>query len=150
MPEPVIDKRVRRLWARTRLRVWPEAYYLVSLPTVSVADAAQLVAAAAGTFAGLVLERDEVSLTVPEELWVSDALRPIAQSEAGPFRVITLDQDLALDVSGYLAPAAALLAEVEVPIVPQCGFLKDHLLVHEHDLDRAVGVLEGLVGRCRG
>lgn len=150
MSEPVIDERVRRLWARTQVRVWPESYSLVSLPTVSVADAAQLVAAAAGTFAGLVLERDEVSITVPEELWANDALRPLAQSEAGPFRVITLDQDLALDVSGYLAPAAALFAEAEVPIVPQCGFLKDHVLVHEHDLDRAVELLQGLVARCRG
>ena len=95
------------------------------------------------------LERDEVSLTVPEELWLSDALRPLAQSEAGPFRVITLDQDLALDVSGYLAPAARLLADAGIPMVPQCGLLKDHLLVHDHDLDRSVEVLEGLIQSCK-
>lgn len=140
---------VRALWARTRLRVWPEDYALVSLPPDALADAAAFVASRSGCFAALVLERDEVSLTVPEDLWRMSALRPRALRESGPFRAITFDLDLDLTVCGYLAPAAARLAEAGISIVPQCAFSKDHLLVHARDLDRAVATLEAWVGFCR-
>ena len=45
----------------------PEKYLLVSLPTSSLSQAAAIVSRCAGTFAALVMERDEVSLTVPEQ-----------------------------------------------------------------------------------
>jgi len=144
-----VNDRARAVWAATRLRVWPERYRLVSLPASGLQEAADLVGEAAGGFAGLVLERDEVSVAVPEELWRESPLRPRARRDAGPYRAITLDIDVDLDVTGYLAPAAALLAEARVSIVPMCGFLKDHLLVRERDLERALASLEALIARCR-
>lgn len=135
----------RALWARTRVHVWPESYRLVSLPRGALAEAAALVARAQGGFAALVLERDEVSLTLPAELWDEALARPQARAEAGPYRALTFDLDLDLAVTGYLAPAAALLAEAGVSIVPQCAFLKDHLLVREADLGRALETLGRLV-----
>jgi hypothetical protein len=96
-----------------------------------------------------VLERDEVSLTVPEETWRSDPLRERARAESGPLRVVSFDLDLDLDVCGYLAPAAAALAAAEVPIVPQCAYLKDHLLVPKEKLAAALGALEALIAEAR-
>ena len=144
-----MNERARRVWAATRLHVWPERYRLIGLPPERLGDAADLVARASGGFAGLVLERDEVSLALPEGLWKDSPLRPHAKGDAGPYRAITLDVDVDLDVTGYLAPAAALLAETGVSIVPMCGFLKDHLLVREKDLERALATLEALIARCR-
>jgi len=144
-----MDERARALWARTRVHVWPEAFWLVSLPAGAVPDAAALVAASTGRFAALVLERDEASLTVADSLWAPSPLRARARAEAGPYRVLTFDLDLDLDVVGYLAPAAAKLAEAGVSIVPQCGFRKDHLLVREADLERAREALEGWIAACR-
>ena len=138
----------RELWARTRLRVWPEVYRLVSLPVSALAEAAALAAQAGGTFAALILERDEVSLTLTEALWQASALRGLARADDGPYRAITFDLDLDLSVTGYLAPAAARLAEAGVSIVPQCAFRKDHLLVRDAQLARAVAVLEALVADC--
>lgn len=149
MAELFADDRARRVWASTRIHVWPERYLLVSLPTERLADAAMLASGAAGGFAGLVLERDEVSLAVPEALWLESALRDLARSQAFPYRAITLDIDVDLDVTGYLAPAATLLAEAGVSIVPMCGFLKDHLLVQEKHLEKALAVLHGLIARAR-
>jgi hypothetical protein len=140
-----LNERARAVWSATRLHVWPERYVLVSLPPERLAEGAALAGRAAGGFAGLVLERDEVSLAVPEGLWRESRLAAHARHEAGPFRAITLDVDIELDVTGYLAPAAALLAEAGVPIVPLCGYLKDHLLVPEESLERARAVLQGLV-----
>jgi hypothetical protein len=144
-----MNGRARALWARTSLRVWPERYMVVSLPTVVLAEAIHLVAAAAGSFASIVLERDELAVTVPEDLWASDALRPLAEGEAGPYRAITLDIDLDLDVCGFLAPAAVKLASAGVSIVPQCGYRKDHLLVPEASIDKATRTLERLINSCR-
>jgi hypothetical protein len=80
---------------------------------------------------------------VPEAL--RGEVEPLATHLAGPYRVLTFDLDLELDVIGYLAPALERLAVAGVSIVPQCGFRTDHLLVFERDLDAAVMVLEDLV-----
>jgi len=63
-----LDKERCSLWASTSLHVWPEKYLLVSLPTSSLPQAADIVSRCEGTFAALVMERDEVSLTVPEQV----------------------------------------------------------------------------------
>jgi len=143
-----MNDRARRLWSRTRVHVWPEACWLVSLPPDAVSEAAALVAESAGRFAALVLERDEVSLTVPDTVWAPSLLRARARAVAGPYRVLTFDLDLELDVVGYLAPVAERLAAVDISIVPQCAFLKDHLLVREEDLEKAREVLESWIAEC--
>ncbi len=143
-----MNERARRLWSKTRVRVWPEVYCLASLSPDAVREAAALVAESAGRFAALVLERDEVSLTVPDVVWAPSPLPARARAVAGPYRVLTFDLDLELDVVGYLAPAAERLAAAGVSVVPQCGFLKDHLLVREGDLERAREVLERWIAEC--
>jgi hypothetical protein len=139
----------RALWARTTLHLWPESYRLVSLPRAALAEAADLVAHAGDVFCCLVLERAEVSLTLAEGVWAASSLRPSARHEAGPFKVITFDLDLDLAVTGYLAPAAEALAAAGVPIVPQCAFLKDHLLVPAEQLKAAIRTLEEVIARAR-
>lgn len=125
-----MDARIRALWARTRLHVWPERYALESLRR----DAAPPSPPPAGFFA-VVAERDEISVTRPDE--------------RGPYRVITFDLDLDPDVHGYFAPAAARLAAERIPIVPQCAFRKDHVLVRAEDVDRAVKALEALIEQAQ-
>lgn len=146
----IMNERARRLWSQTRVHVWPEVSWLVSLPPDAVREAAALVTGSAGRFAALVLERDEVSLTVPDAVWAASPLRARARAVAGPYRALTFDLDLELEVVGYLAPAAERLAAAGVSIVPQCGFLKDHLLVREQDLERAREVLEQWIADCGG
>jgi hypothetical protein len=141
----------RDVWARTRLVVWPERYVLASLPLPLLAEAAALVGGAGGRFAALVVERDEVSLTIEGGTWQREQmLRVRARAEAGPYCAITLDVDVDLSVCGYLAPAAVLLAEAGISLVPQCAYSKDHLLVREADLGRALKVLERLIAKGDG
>jgi hypothetical protein len=145
----LINPQARAVWARTSLRIAPDTYVLVSLPPDALADAAALVAGAAD-FAALLLERDEVSLTITETAWGSSALRARAAGTAGPYRAVTFDVNIDLGVVGYLAPLAERLAEAGISIVPQCAFLKDHLLVRESDLGRTVRVVESLIAECGG
>ncbi len=146
----VLSPASRACWARTSVLVWPQKYRLVSLAPALLPEAAALVSRATpGSFAALVLERDEVSLTVEESRWESTSLRERARGEAGPFRVITFDLDLDLALVGYLAPAAERLARAGVSITAQCAYAKDHLLVRDEDLEVTVATLQALIEEAR-
>ncbi len=120
----------------------------MSLPAIRLREAAELVATADSSFAALVVEPAEVALTLPEEQWTREAPRFPEARSGGPYRAITLDAELPLDLVGYLAPAAVRLADAGIGIVPQCGYRTDHLLVHEDDLSDAIRVLEAFVTEC--
>ena len=64
-------------------------------------------------------------------------------------RAITIDASMPVDLVGFLAPAAVRLADAQIPIIPQCGFRTDHILVPVDRLDDAVKVIEGLVADAR-
>jgi hypothetical protein len=53
-------------------------------------------------------------------------------------------------VCGYFAPAAARLAEAGISIVPQCAYLKDHVLIQDEKISHAIEILEGLIAECKG
>lgn len=147
---PEMGAEVRALWARTGIRRWPGRLALVSLPHSSLPEVARLIASVAEggralSFAGLVVEDDEASLTIDDMAWNEAAERIAHNAVAGPYVAITLELDVDLGVCGYLLPAARLLAEAGISIVPQCGYLKDHLVIRDADADRAVAILDGLV-----
>ena len=139
----------RALWARTTVRLWPERYRLVSLPVDRLRPALGFLAGVERGFLGLVRERDEVSLTVDEQAWEAGPLREAALHVSPPYRVLTLDLELELSVVGYMAPAAVRLAEAGISIVPQCAYLRDHILVQDEDGERARLVLEEYAASCR-
>ncbi|MGH7491822.1 MAG: ACT domain-containing protein [bacterium] len=139
-----MHEKILRLWAQTKLYVWPEAYYLISLP-LEQWEPALFAAAHAECFSALIRERDEISVTLSAAAWhaISQKLSP--RTMAGPYRVITFDLDLDLSVCGYFAPAAERLAEAGVSIVPQCAYLKDHVLIQSENIEQAVEVLQKLI-----
>lgn len=146
--EDKMNASVRSLWARTTIRLWPERYVLVSLPPDSLARALACVASTAATFSAVVVERDEVSLTVEETAWNAHAETVRHHVVDGPYRAITLQVDVDPGVSGYFAPAAERLADAGIAIVPQCAYLKDHLLTRAADAERAVEIMERLAREC--
>jgi hypothetical protein len=147
--EGFVNEQSTKLWAQTRVRVWPERYWLVSLPQAGLTNAVTAITASLARFAAIVLEQDEISLTVCEEVWQKFADRIEYNGAAGPYRVITLVLNVDLGTSGYLLPAAARLAEADISILPQCAYLKDHLVINEEDTSQAVEILKGLIAECQ-
>jgi len=145
----LMQPETRTLWARTTLRVATDKYYVVSLPTTTLSEAASLIAKEDGRFAVLIAEPDEVSLTIRDSAWKASPLRRHATAQSGPWRAITFNLDLNPAVIGYFAPATRRLADAGISIVPQCAFLKDHLLIQEADLPKATEVLERLIADCK-
>lgn len=119
------------------------------MPRDAAGEAAVALRGVGDAFLALLVERDEVSLTLPETAWAVHPLAPRARAESEGWRVVTFDLELTLDVTGYLAPAAAALAAAGIPIVAQCAHSKDHLLVPDDRLDDALATLGSLIEDAR-
>ncbi len=87
----------------------------------------------------------EVTLLVEESDWraMRHAARD-ARAEAG-FRLVTLGVELGWDVVGFLAHVSRILADAGVPVGALSAFSRDHLLVKQDDLARALRALGGHV-----
>ncbi|MCS7221537.1 MAG: ACT domain-containing protein [Anaerolineae bacterium] len=145
-----MNESVRALLATTCLRVAADSFVLVRLPAaVDVTLLGQLDQAVANGFFSLTRAGDETSLFVPEAAWARLASSwPAAKVERG-WRLITLQQTVALDVAGYLAPLAQALAASRVPVLVISAFSTDHLAVQEQDLPAALDALQQVIEVAR-
>ena len=83
----------------------------------------------------------EVTLVLEEEDW--RAMRHAARDarvEPG-FRLVTLDVELPWDVVGYLARVTEILAAEGVSVGALSAYTRDHLLIKQADLGRALRAL---------
>ena len=88
----------------------------------------------------------EVTLLVEEEDWrrIRHAVRD-AKTESG-YRMITLDIELPWSTVGYLARVTEILAAAGISVGALSSFSRDHLLVKQDDLPKALKVLGEHVG----
>ncbi|HLL13868.1 MAG TPA: ACT domain-containing protein [Pyrinomonadaceae bacterium] len=89
----------------------------------------------------LLRDTNEVTLLVEEEDWLvmRHALRE-ARVETG-WRLVTLDIKLDWNVTGFLAHVTGILAAAGIPLGALTAFSRDHLLIKQDDLGRALRVL---------
>ncbi len=141
-----MEERVRALLAATRLRVDPPPFVLVRLPAAACSMLlARFDQQAPCEFLSLVRSAEETTVLLTEAAWGRMAGDwPDAVVERG-WRLITLEQSIALDVAGYLAPLAQALAAAGIPLLVVSAFSTDHLLVHERDLTRAKEELQRVI-----
>lgn len=144
-----IRRDAAELWAQTVPRLVPGEVVLASFAPEDLARVVEATGPLLESFAAIVVERDELSVTIALALWpaVSCAVGP--RRVAGPFRAITLDLAIDLGVCGFFLPAADRLARARIPVVPQCAYEKDHLLVRSEHAERAMSVLNELVDEAR-
>ncbi len=148
-----MNPRSREVWASARVKVWPDPLVLATFPRFAgdrvAAFAGRVSVRDASTFLAFVTEGDECSLTAPEAAFGAWRLRGRATQVVKGLRAITIDAQMPVDLVGFLAPAASRLAGAGIPIIPQCGFRTDHVLVPADRLDEAVKVLEELIADAR-
>ncbi len=148
-----LPSRAREIWSTAKIKVWPEAVVLATFPRFAgdrvAAFAGRLGVRDTAAFVGFVTEGEECSLTAPEGAFGSWRLRGRALEVSRGLRVITIEALMPVDLVGFLAPLAERLAGAGIPIIPQCGFRTDHILVPEARLDDAVKVAEGLIADAR-
>jgi hypothetical protein len=135
------DPRIVTLLGQMRWQARPERFVLAALNPNERVLALGLLASVVAPFMQLIVEPDTLTLLLPQSDWRS--LRPAFPRARvqQPFRVISFDLDLPDDLVGFLAHASRALADAGVPILAICGYTKDHILVREEHLARALAAL---------
>ena len=135
------DSRISILLRQARWQARPERFVLAALDPNERVVIARLIAGVTAPFMQLIAEPDLLTLVLPKSDWRSlKPAFPHARVQE-PFRVISFDLDLPNDLVGFLAVASRALAEAGVPILAICGYTKDHILVREEHLERALVAL---------
>lgn len=126
-----------------KVEVAPETYVLVGMRHADWARLLENPELSPRPESNFMLLRDpfEVTLLVEETDWraMRHAARD-AKMEAG-FRLVTLDVELGWDVVGFLAHVTRILAAENVPVGALSAFSRDHLLIKQDDLGKALRVL---------
>lgn len=139
MPSPSPDELLRR----AKVEVSPETFVIVGMRHEDwrrLLENPELSPRAESIF---MLLRDpyEVTLLLEESDW--RAMRHAAREarvEAN-YRLVTLDIELPWDVVGFLARVTEILAAAGVSVGALTAFSRDHLLIRQDDLPRALKAL---------
>src|SRR5712691_8461802 len=134
---------VDELMRETRIQVAPATYVVIGLRHQDwdrLLDNPELSPRADAPFM-ILRDAHEVTLLVEEDDWrrIRHALRD-AKIETG-YRLITLDIELPWNTVGYLAKLTGILAAAGVPLGALSSFSRDHLLIKQEDLGKALRVL---------
>ena len=134
---------VAELLSRTRIEVAPATYFLIGMRHEDWTRLLENPELSPRGDAPFMLLRDEheVTLLLDETDWRT--LRHAARDARveGGFRLITLDIELKWNVVGYLARITEILAGANVSCGALSAFSRDHLLIKQDDLAKALRVL---------
>lgn len=138
--------------ALTRATLYTDGrlYTLVHLPASAITAAAGVLAEWGEPFGALIVDKDEITLVMPDEGWREFAHRLPDHRVAGPYRLLTFDFPLALDMVGFLALVSQVLAEAGVTVLAMSAFERDHLLLPADQFEQAVAALRTAQTRISG
>ncbi len=143
MPLPTAEKTVSDLLRETRVEVAPATYALMGLSHQDWARLLENPELSPRPDALFMVFRDarEVTLLIDEDDWerIRYALRDV-KAERG-FRILTFDIELPWNLVGYLARVTEILARAEISVGALSSFSRDHLLIKQEDLGKALQVL---------
>jgi hypothetical protein len=146
---PELTPELRELFARTKLVVLPEDYYMVRLPVDAKPLPGEWYRPATTRFATFIRDSEEITLVVPRRKWLRMHSLFETFELSKPMKVVTFDVKLALNVCGYIAAVGAVLADARISILPMSSFNRDHIVIAKEDLPRAVKVLRHFLQDCK-
>ena len=131
------------LLLNTKIEVAPETFTLVSLRHEDWAKLRENPELSPRMTAPFMIFRDTFEVTLLLDEIDFDTIRhaiPDAKTE-GNFRLLTFVTVMDFSVVGFLAEVSRILAEANISIVALSAFSRDHLLVKQSDLAKALKVL---------
>src|SRR5690606_32264691 len=92
-----------------------QPYHLIALPLGALMAAAGVVAEIGEPFCGLLVDKDEVTLLIPQEAW-SDFQHRLPGATVSPitYQLITVDVELEPALVGFMAHVSRALAEAAI------------------------------------
>lgn len=120
-------------------------YRVVKLPPNAITLAAGVMAEAGLPFCAMIVDKDEVTLVMPEEARKAcDARLRRAEVSDREYRLITFEAVLDPGLVGFIARIAEALAAVDIPLLTFAAYSRDHIFVPADDFDKALDALRGL------
>lgn len=134
---------VQNLLGKTRIEVAPESFFLISLQHddwLKLLENPELSPRMTAPFM-IFKDKFETTLLLDETDFktIKDSI-PQAKTEGG-FRLLTFDIELDFGVVGFLAEVARILKEAEISILALSAFSRDHILIKQENLAKALKVL---------
>ena len=131
---------VTQLLSQTRIEVAPATYVIVGITHHDWERLLESPELSPNARAPFMVFRDakEVTLVIENDDWqrIRHAVRD-ARVESD-YRLITLDVVLPWNVVGYIAQVAKILADANISVGVLSSFSRDHLLIKQQDLGRAL------------
>lgn len=126
-----------------RVSVAPQTFYLIGMRHAEWSRLLENPELSPRADAIFMLLRDahEVTLLLEEADWRTLRHAARAATVEGGFRLLTFDIVLEWTVTGFLAHVTALLAEARISCGALSAFSRDHLLIKQDELGRALKVL---------
>lgn len=128
---------------RTRVDVAPETFFLISLTHKDWLKLLENPELSPRMTAPFMIFRDKWEVTLLlDEIDFKPIRRQIRDAKTqGNFRLLSFDFELDFTVVGFLAKVSKILAEANISIVALSAFSRDHLLIKQEDLAKALKVL---------
>ncbi len=139
---------VEELLRRTKVEVAPATFFLVGLRHEDWRRMLENPELSPRADAAVMLLRDafEVTLLLEEEDWRTMRYAARDARVEGNFRLVTLNIELAWNIVGYVARVTEILAAAGITVGVLSAFSRDHLLIKQDELPRALRVLGEHVG----
>lgn len=120
-------------------------YKLLRLPVRAITLAAGIIAEASLPFSALIVDKDEVSMMLPQDVCEEFEKRlRMAEFSELDYRLVTVDAVLAPDLVGFLALVSDTLAKAGIPILSFAAYSRDHFFVPAPQIDAALEALKSL------
>jgi hypothetical protein len=135
------------LLKKTRVEVSPETYYLVSLrhdDWKKLLENPELSPRMTAPFM-ILSDKYEVTLMLDDTDYQTCRYAIRDAKVEGNFRLLTFDLVMDFTVIGFMAAVSKILADAEISIIALSAFSRDHLLIKQNDLSKALKVLSEYV-----
>lgn len=141
-------KEIVPIFASTKLKLRKHEYMIVSLP-IEYKERALDSFKNLSAFNSITIDTDEVSIILRSSDWRRLRKEFPLQISEGPYRIITFDIVLDLNLVGFLSVITALLADAGISVFAISTYLRDHILVKSGDVDGAMRLLNELIEKCK-
>lgn len=134
---------VSDLLKKTRVQVSLETYFLVSMKHEEWRKLLETPELAPRMTAPFMIFSDKYEVTLLlDEIDYGTMRHAIREAKKqGNFRMLTFDLVMDFDVVGFMALVSKILAEANISIIALSAFSRDHILVNQDDLPKALKVL---------
>ena len=137
------SNKISELLRRTSVEVAPEVFFLVSLPHDDWLKLLENPELSPRMSAPFMIFRDKWEVTLLlDEIDFGTIRHQIRDAKtAGNYRLLSFDVELDFAVVGFLAEVGRILADAEISIIALSAFSRDHVLIRQADLPKALKVL---------